>query len=95
MLQETSTIAFHQEEENGNNAHIRQMIANYFEKNIFGTQDSVAQALNIDRGQVHKRLSEIEIIDVTNLAIVSTITGKLIKIWALKGASTITINLSK
>lgn len=72
---------------------IRQKIINHFESVGYGTQDSVAEALNLDRNQVHKRLSEIEVIEETNIAIKSSKTGKLCKVWALKGTKTITLNI--
>lgn len=72
---------------------LRQKIINHFESVGYGTQDSVAEALNLDRNQVHKRLSEIEVIEETNIAIKSSKTGKLCKVWALKGTKTITLNV--
>lgn len=75
---------------------LTQKIINHFESAGYGTQDSVAEALNLERNQVHKRLSEIEksgFICETNIAIRSPKTGKLCKVWALKGTKTITLNV--
>lgn len=75
---------------------LTQKIINHFESVGYGTQDSVAEALNLERNQVHKRLSEIEksgFICETNIAIRSPKTGKLCKVWALKGTKTITLNV--
>lgn len=75
---------------------LTQKIINHFESAGYGTQDSVAEALNLERNQVHKRLSELEksgFICETNIAIRSPKTGKLCKVWALKGTKTITLNV--
>ena len=75
---------------------LTQKIINHFESAGYGTQDSVAEALNLERNQIHKRLSEIEksgFICETNIAIRSPKTGKLCKVWALKGTKTITLNV--
>ncbi|HEX7844356.1 MAG TPA: hypothetical protein VF476_01070 [Chitinophagaceae bacterium] len=96
MKAQTSILAYHEQEANGDNARMRELVLDAIKLIGIGTRESVAETLKLTPEQVGKRFSELSdqgFIYRTRLAMESKGTGKLQRVWAMKNISAFKVKL--
>jgi len=86
----TSILAFQQQEANGDNERVRELVLDAIKIVGIGTRETVAEITGLSQEQTGKRFSELErqgLIYKTNLAKLSKTTNKLQYVWAISGLS--------
>lgn len=82
----TSKKAYNSQQQKGNIQSMQNRIMKVMERLKFGSQESIAKALNVHPSQVWRRLSELERcgnIIKTNISVRSASTGELQAVYCL------------
>lgn len=90
MQQETSKIAYAQQEANGDNERVRELVLDAIKLFGVGTRETVSMITGLSEEQAGKRFNELQkrgLIYKTDIAKLSRSTKSLQYVWAISGVN--------